>query len=475
MTKNNIKKIVFVNPPMRIENVYGELSEWGSVSPPTGLCYLAAFLRNKNYDVDIIDAEALHWDIDQTTKAVFEKKPDLVGLSCKTLWVVSAHNVAKALKKEQPDLRVIGGGHHVTSLPEKSLKEFPYFDAIIMGEGELTLFDYIQASNNGRDLSTVNGLAYRYGDNVLVNPRREELLDINSLPKPAFDLLPNLSTYYFPSLINARRLPAFPLITSRGCPFQCAFCDRSVFKNKTRIPTAEYTFSIIEDLYKNYDMRHLLFDDDNILINKKIFYHLLALIKNAGLDISFTCQSRVNTIDDEMLKALKSAGCWQLMFGIESGSQKMLDAMKKGITLQQIRNAISKTRRVGIKTYGMFMIGFPGETEETLKETEEFIKTLKLDDMACFLFTPLPGSEIYDNINKYGYYREDWEKGNSMEDVLFIPNGLTEEIMKQYLEKFDNACYRNFRQIIHLPSRFSSFAHIKATLKSIPKVMFSAK
>jgi anaerobic magnesium-protoporphyrin IX monomethyl ester cyclase len=475
MIKRNIKKVVLINPPMRIENVYGEFSEWGSVSPPTGLCYIAAYLRDREYDVEIIDSEAMHWNVEETTEAVFEKSPDVVGLSCKTLWVVSAHNVAQALKQKRPDLPIVVGGHHVTALPEKSLEQFRSFDAIVLGEGELTFRDYLEALINDRDLSGVAGLAYRSGDGIVVNPPRQELLDINSLPKPAFDLLPDLATHYNPSLINAKKLPAFPLITSRGCPSHCAFCDRSVFKNRTRIPSAEYTFSLIEDLCKNHGIRHFLFDDDNLLIKKEIFTRLFELIINSRLNFTFTCQTRVNTLDKEVLKLLKAAGCWQLMFGIESGSQRMLDAMKKGITLQQTENAVSLTRQAGIKTFGMFIIGFPGETEESLKETERFIKTLKLDDIGCFLFTPLPGSEVYENVNQYGTYNEDWEKGNSMEHALFIPNGLNEKIMKEYLDKFNNACYFNIRQIVAIPRRFTSMAHIKATLKSIPKVFFPKK
>ncbi len=469
-----IKKILFVNPPMRIEEVYGKFPEWGGASPPTGLCYLAGYLRNRNFNVSIIDGEALRLSCQETVNKVLEEKPDLVGLSCKTLWVKNANKIAQGIKAKNQNITVVAGGHHVTSLPKQSLEEFSGFDTIITGEGEITLLEYINAINENGNLSSVNGIAFRDFNEIRVNPGREETIDINQLHKPAFDLLPHLPKYYNPALVSVKRLPAFPLITSRGCPFQCAFCDRNVFGNTTRIPPAEYTFSIVEEVYYKYGIRNLLFDDDNIMIKKDILYKLMEMIRKSKMKLSFSCQARVNSIDEETIKILKSSGCWQLMFGIESGSQRMLKAMKKGTKLHQVRNAISMCRKIGIKTFGMFIIGYPGETLESLQETESFIKSLKLDDIGCFLFTPLPGADVYSEIEKYGQYQERWDEGNSLEHVLFIPEGLDEETLKQFVGRYNNACYSNLHQILRVPTRFTSIAHTKAILKSIPKVLGSS-
>ncbi len=469
-----IKKIVLVNPPMRIEEVYGKFSEWGGASPPTGLCYLAGYLREQDYDVSIIDGEALRFSCQETVNEVLKEGPDFVGISCKTLWVTNANKIALGIKEKNQNIPIVAGGHHVTSLPKQSLEEFPGFDSIVMGEGEITLLEYINVINKNGNLANVNGLAYRDGNEIKVNPRREETIDINKLHKPAFDLLPHLPKYYNPALVNVKGLPAFPLITSRGCPFQCAFCDRNVFGNTTRIPPAEYIFSIVEEIYYKYGISNLLFDDDNIMINKKIFNKLMEMIRKSNMKLSLTCQARVNSIDEDSLRILKDSGCWQLMFGIESGSQKMLKAMKKGTKLHQVKNAIAMSRKFGIKTFGMFIIGYPGETIETLQETEAFIKSLKIDDIGCFLFTPLPGSDIYNEIEKYGQYKQRWEEGNSMEHALFIPDGLDEKTLKQFVNRFNNACYSNLHQMLRIPTRFTSIAHTKAILKSIPKVMFSS-
>ncbi len=458
---------------MCLEDVYGQFSEWGGASPPTGLCYLAGYLRERDFDVSIIDGEALRFSCQETINAVLKEKPDLVGLSCKTLWVTNANKIAMGIKEKNQNITVVAGGHHVTSLPKQSLEEFKGFDSIVVGEGEITLLEYIKTLNENGNLSSVNGLAYGDGNEIKVNPRREETLDISKLHKPAFDLLPELAKHYNPSLANVKSLPAFPLITSRGCPFQCAFCDRNVFGNTTRIPSAEYTFSIIEEIYYKYGIRNLLFDDDNIMVKKDILYKLMEMIRESKMKLTFTCQARVNSIDEDALKMLKDSGCWQLMFGIESGSQKMLQAMKKGTKLHQVKSAIALSRKVGIKTFGMFIIGYPGETLDTLQETEAFIKSLKIDDIACFLFTPLPGSDIYNEIEKYGQYKNRWDEGNSLEHALFIPEGLDEETLKQFLSKYNNACYSNLHQILKIPTRFTSLAHTKAILKSIPKVMFS--
>ncbi|GAX62294.1 Fe-S oxidoreductase [Candidatus Scalindua japonica] len=472
--RNKIRKIVLVNPPMNIEEVYGKFSELGGASPPTGLCYLAGYLRDFGYDVSIIDGEALRLSCHDTVSKILTEQPDFVGLSCKTLWVTNAGKIAKLIKEKNRDIIVSAGGHHVTSLPKQSLQEFSGFDSIIIGEGEITLLEYINTINENSDYSSVQSLAYRDGADIKVNSRREETIDINKLHKPAFDLLPDLATHYNPSIINVKSLPAFPLITSRGCPFQCAFCDRNVFGNTTRIPSAEYTFSIVEELYYKYGIHNLLFDDDNIMINKTIFLKLMNFIKESDMKLSFSCQARVNSIDEDSLKILKESGCWQLMFGIESGSQKMLKAMKKGTKLHQIENAVSMCRKIGIKTLGMFIFGYPGETIETLQETEMFIRKLKLDDLASFFFTPLPGSDVYDDIEKYGKYEKQWNKGNSLDHALFIPDGLDEKTLKKFVNLCNNACYSNLRQLIRIPTRFTSLTHTKAFLQSIPKLMFSS-
>ena len=466
-----IKKIVLVEPPMRLEQVYGELSEWGSVSPPTGLCYIAALLREKGFAVSIVDGEAMGWGVKETVDAVVQQAPDIVGIACKTLWMVNGHKVASAIKERLPHISIVAGGNHVTALPDRSLKEFPAFDIIVIGEGELTFLDLVNAMNSGKNLDEVNGIAFRKAGGAHITPQRERIKNLDELPFPAYDLLPNIAVHYKPVLNCVEKIPAFSLVCSRGCPGQCTFCDRKVFGNCPTTHSPEYIVKLIKELKEKYGIRYLLFDDDNLLVNKKHLFALLDEMEKEKLYIPFTCQSRVDTIDSERLSRLKKAGCKMILFGVESGSQKILNAMKKYITPEKIYQAITATNKVGIKTMGFFIIGYPGETEETLKETVILIKKCRFTDVGVFLFTPLPGSEIYNNINKYGEYTEDWEAMNSYE-ALFVPYGLTAAILKKYFDLYSNACYLRIDQIILMYKRFSSIAHIRATLFYLKKIVF---
>jgi radical SAM superfamily enzyme YgiQ (UPF0313 family) len=465
-----IKRVVLVNPPMRMEEVYGSYSAWGSVSPPTGLCYIAALLRQNGLDVSIWDAEALGVGQEETVRAVQQQQPDIVGIACKTLWIESAHRVAQLLKERMPDVPVVAGGNHVTALPERTFKEYPSFDMLVIGEGEMTFLELIQALNEGKDLHEVAGLALREAGGTLLTASRERIRDLDSLPFPAFDLLPDLAARYKPPLTSVEKLPAFSLVGSRGCPCKCTFCDRGVFRNRVTHHSPEYMVSLIKDLHSKHGIRYLMFDDDNLLLNKNYLFRLLDLLEETGLGIPFTCQSRVDTISEEKLDRLKRARCRMIQFGIESGSQKMLDAMKKGITVEQIRTAIALTRKARIRAAGFFILGYPGETRETLDETVALIRECKFDDVGVFLFTPLPGSEIYGAVGDYGRYEENWSKTNALDQVVFVPHSLSPEILKEYSGLCYKACYFRAGQLISVLKRCSSMAHIWALVESIPQL-----
>jgi radical SAM superfamily enzyme YgiQ (UPF0313 family) len=469
--RRNVERITLVNPPMRLEQVYGSFSEWGSISPPTGLCYIAALLRERGYEVSIVDAEALRIGADEAVRSVEGLRPDLIGIACKTLWVVNAHHVAQKLKEKLLDVPIVAGGNHVTALPERSLREFPAFDIVVVGEGEITFLELVEAMKAGKDLHEVPGLAFRDNGGVAITPPRDRIVNLDELPVPAFDLLPDIARCYKPPLNSVEKIPAFSLVMSRGCPSKCTFCDRSVFQTRVTRHSPEYAVALIEKLYEDYGVRYLLFDDDNLLLNKTHLFRLLDLLKASRARLPFTCQSRVDTIDEERLTRLQDAGCRMLLYGIESGSQEMLNRMKKGITIEQIRQAISMTRKAGIKATGFFILGHPGETEQTMQETVKLIKECKFFDVGVFLFTPLPGSEAYHDIREHGTFDENWEKMNALDEVVFVPHGLTTEKLKSYSDLCFKACYSRLGQVLSIPGRLTSMAHVKAVLKSVPKML----
>jgi anaerobic magnesium-protoporphyrin IX monomethyl ester cyclase len=461
----SVEKVVLVAPPMRPEQVWGAQADMGEISPPLGLCYIAAYIREKGYDVSIIDAEVLQYDLAQTVERIIEQKPDIVGFTCKTLWVTSAHKVAQALKECIPDVPLVAGGHHPTALPERTLKEFPCFDVLVLGEGEVTFHELLQALDNSKDITDVNGLAFEVDGKPYFTPPRARVKNLDELPVLALDLIPPIETHYPASAFYSIKGASFPLMTSRGCPSKCTFCDRSVFGNRVTFHSPQYVMAMVEYLYHKHKVGYLVISDDNFLLKRSHLYALLDAFKSSGLGLKFSCQGRVDTVDEEMVRRLKEAGCKQLIFGIESGSQLMLDRMKKGITIAQIKKAVDMTKKAGIVTGGFFILGFPGETEETLQETVDLVYECKFDDIVCSFYTPLPGSEAYQGIEEYGEFNENFEEQNTAEPI-FVPHGTTVEMLKSYLLKQYNACYMRSYQLRSIPRRIPTMRHLRAFVRS---------
>jgi len=461
-----MNNIVLLNPPISQQRVYGQAAAFGSVGAPTGLCYLAAQLRLLGYTPSIVDAEALNLDIAGAAAAILAQKPDLLGITCKTLWVKSAAAVARLVKDALPNLPIVVGGNHVTALPLGTLQEFPQFDYCVVGEGEETLPDLIQALRYGDDLWKVDGIAYRNLDGVPVrSPLRQRLKNLDRLPPPAYDLLPELMSHYWPLFCNVDRYPAFSVFISRGCHGQCRFCDRSTFGNEVTRHSPEYVVRMLRNLRDEHNIRYIVFDDDNFTTNRAYLLDLLRHMVKSKVHLPFSCLSRVDTVDPALLKDLRRAGCRRIMYGIESGSQRMLDAMNKGITLDQVRTAIAATKAVGIKTYGYIMLGFPGETECSMAETVAFVRELKLFDVGCQPFVPPVGSAIYQNIHSHGTFTEDWDTLGAAGEVPFVAHGLSRALILDYVDQCYRACYNRAYQYLTLHRRIRSLRQLKLVLK----------
>jgi len=290
------------------------------------------------------------------------------------------------------------------------------------------------------------------------------------LPLPAYDLLPELKTHYYPVFNNVDNFPAFSIMNSRGCFGKCTFCDRGTFGNKITRHGSKYVVDLIQILKNEYKIKYLVFDDDNFVVNKKYLFEILDLMIERKIKMPFTCESRVDTIDEEKIIKLKKAGCTRIMYGVESGSQKMLDLMNKHITLNKIKETIKLTQKHKIKTLGYMMIGFPGETKGSLEETVKFIQELNMFDIAVSVFTPLPGAEIYKSVNQLENFEEKWDRPDSLKDPNYIPKGLTKENIQYYVEAYYNACYNKWWQYLKLPMRMKTIKHAKLVIKGMLKI-----
>ena len=461
-----MKTIVFVNPPLSLEKRYGPLAQAGSTAPPFGLCYLAAVTRQRGLNTSIVDAQALNLDVPETVAAILSCAPDYVGITVNTQLIISAATVAREIKQRNPEIVVIVGGAHVTALPKETLRDNPCFDFVVIGEGEETLIELLAALEQEKELKQVSGLAMKQpSDDVFLTAKRSFIRNLDELPYPAFDLLPNMGKYYRIATPSVDRLPALSLITARGCPGKCTFCDTSVHGHLPRAHSAEYVADLMTMLNKQYGAKSILFEDDNSLIFKPRLKELVKILKSRKLDLTWSCLSRVDTVDLEILEIAKSGGCWQVQYGIESGSQEILDFYRKNITLEKIERAIGLTKKAGLRTKGFFMFGNPLETTGRIKATIDLIKRLDLDDMSITFFTPFPGSEIYEQALNYGKFDRDWER-MSFFDTVFVPNGFTEQELRYWMRRAYRQFYFRPKIIFSYLRRLTSWAQFKELLLS---------
>lgn len=433
------KTIVFVNPPLSLEERYGKLSGAGSTMPSLGLLSLAAAARANGFRSYILEASSLGLDYQATIEEIFKYSPDYVGITATTLSIYNAAKLAEKIKKMDERIPIIIGGVHLTAAPEETMSNFKQFDVGIIGEGEETVVELLQSDNKQRDLRDIRGLIIRDGESFHLTEKRPFIEDLDKLPLPVWDLLTGFPKAYHPPSFRFRRLPAASIVTSRGCPMKCIFCDRSVFGNKCRWFSAEYIIEMIKTLNRKYGVREILVEDDTFVISKPRLIAICEKLLKEDLNLSWSCLARVDMVDSETLFLMKRAGCWQISYGIESGAQEILDFIKKRITLEQIETALKWTKEAGIETKGFFMLGHPTETIDTIEKTIKFAKRIDLDDFSIFKFTPLPGSEIYKVASQYGKFNDDWKKMNLLETV-FVPKGLT----KNELEKYSRLALRRF-------------------------------
>lgn len=425
---DNMTKIALINPTPNLENIYGRLSEEASILPPLGLCYSASALRTTGYrQVKIIDAQALKISNQAAAISALKWGAQIVGITATTDMIFLASEIADFIKSKSKNIKIIIGGPHISAVPKKTLKMFPSFDIGVIGEGEETLKELAAILKTGKGLKKVRGIIYRSRGKIIKTEPREFIQDLDSLPLPAWDLLPTLNKFYKPVVVNYKSLPSTSLMTSRGCPGQCAFCDTRVFGCRYRVHSAEYVLDTIYHLKKKYGIRDICFYDDQFTIFKKRLTQICNGLQKKDMRIDWSCQARVNAVDYETMRKMKEAGCWKISFGIESASPKILKLMNKHITMKQAKKAISEAKRAGLEVLGYFILGFFGENKKTLAQTKKFILESDLDNIMLSYFLPFPGSPAYPYLKKYGQFHEDWRNLNAFDSdkPQFIPHGLS--------------------------------------------------
>ncbi len=446
-----------------LEDEFGILAKFGYIEITHGLCWLASVLLENNYRAEIIDAPPLRLNNDELTKKIVKKNPKYVGISACTLDIFEASDLAEKLKSTRPDIVTIIGGAHVTGVPEETMERFPALDIGVIGEGERTIVDLLDTleEKNGKKLSEVDGIIYRKNGKILLTKPRSFIKDLDTLPLPAWNLLPDIKKYYSAPPWSMHSGRTATIVTSRGCPFECIFCDRKVFGHRVRFNSAEYVLNMIKTMHINYGISHFRISEDNFIIDKKRLRKICELLIKEKLNISWSCTARVDMINTEMLLMMKKAGCWSISFGVETGSQKIHDLEKKKITLEQIENAVQLTRKAGIRTISFNIIGHPLETIDTIKQTIQFNKKIKVDDFKIQFMVPFPGTELYQHAEKYGTLDKDWKKmGLLNKEPIFITYGLTKEELIKWNKKSFCSFYLQPRIIFSYFSQIRSYKEL---------------
>lgn len=365
-------------------------------SPPLGLGYIAAVLEKDGYSVKIIDMSALDMGYEDLQRQVKKAKPKLAGISFMTNQYQEAVNVSGIIKDIDKHIPIIAGGPHVSALPKEILTTGSV-DIAVMGEGERTVLELANILLNGknRELRTVDGIAYKRQGRIYVNKPRELIDDLDSIPLPAWHLLP-VNRYSVPATGGNVAERVFAVISSRGCPNNCIFCDsHTIFGRKFRARSAQNIFDELVYLNKNFGATQFDFVDDTITVNKNRMYQLCDLILNNNHKFKWMCNARVNTVDLEMLKTMKNAGCVRVEFGVESGNPDVLKKIKKAITIEQIKNAHSMAREAGLCIGSFVMVGNLGEDISSVIKTKELLEQIDTDDVFIAIATPFPGTELY--------------------------------------------------------------------------------
>jgi len=385
----------------------------GFKNPPLGLLYVAAVLRESGYTTEIIDFNMVS-DMERFFKklpARIEKaSPKWVGISTMTRQFTGAVRIAQLVKIADPSLPVVVGGVHVSELPREVLSQQP-IDFVVFGEGEMTMLDLVQ----GKPLDSIDGLGYKEDGKLFINANRPLIADLDSIPLPAWDLLPYKKDHggqVSGSMGLSGDEITGVILSSRGCPNNCIFCDSSsVFGRKFRCRSASNVVSEIEILYWEHGIKQFDFVDDTMTVDRRRVFELCDIIIEKGLNIKWACNARVNTISKEMLLKLKAAGCVRVDFGVESGDPVVLKNIGKKINLEQVKTAFKLCKEVGIKTMAFFMVGNLGEDFDSIKKSAALAREIDSDYYAYSIATPYPGTELYRIGTENNWIKiRDWDK-----------------------------------------------------------------
>ncbi|NQU77398.1 radical SAM protein [Candidatus Falkowbacteria bacterium] len=471
--------ILFVNPPRFNEIVADNptfIDEERGYNPPLGLLYIASYLeKNTSHDIKVLDAqvEELNYD-DDFKNRIKELAPDIVSITIMTFTLIDVIKTIKLIKEAEKELGkkiiITLGGPHATIFPKETAR-LPYVDYVITGEGEIPFLKLIKSLEGKEKLENIKGLVYKKDGELINNGQQDFISDLDSLPPPARHLTP-IKKYN--SILGGSHVVT-TMFTSRGCPFKCAFCDRPHMGHRFRARSAK---SVVNEMAecKKMGIDEILIYDDTFTVQKQRVLDICEEILKRNLKIIWDVRSRVDTVDEEMLARMSQAGCKRIHFGVEAGSEKILKNLKKGITIDQAKQAFALAKKYKIETLAYFMIGSPEEKKEDIEKSISLSKELKADFVHATILTPYPGTELYSlalakGIIKTDYWLDFAQNPEKNITTQYWEENFTKEELFKFLENFYKSFYGRPSYIAKSLLRVKSISDLKKKARAGLKVL----
>jgi anaerobic magnesium-protoporphyrin IX monomethyl ester cyclase len=419
--------------------------------PPLGPLYIASYLRSYGRHVHFFDEGTLAQPGDEFIGMLQDTCPAYVGLTLYTTNISRAYEIIRRIHDVAPDAVIIVGGPHATALPEYTMQECPLIDFLAAGEGEVTLRELLENLDAGQDGTRVKGLYVRRRDEAsdfVFTGARDFIAELDELPIPAHDLV-CLDSYQKNPLSLGKRVGV--IITSRGCPYNCTFCNKAVFRSTTRRRSPQNVITEIWYLIDTIQVAEIYFQDDLFALDRRWLAEFTRLLKQHEISIPWRMLARVDILTDNDYKLLKEAGCYLIQFGVESGNDQILKEINKQITTQQIIEAFAMARRHHLQTFGFFIFGHRHDNYETINQTLELAKKIRCDFTSFFLLVPFPGTQVYSYLPeevKYDWKRIQYVSWNKDLEPLSICaiNGYE---LKQFEDQVNMEYYGNFGYLWH--------------------------
>lgn len=457
--------VLLINPPWMTKdgNIWHGVK---STSPPLGLLYVAAYAEQHGFAVHVMDVNAERLSFEDIEAFVARHQPPWVGLTAVTAQIMNTYRLAGIIKRVSPKTKIVVGGVHAHAMPDEVLRD-EHVDYVIRGEGEIPFHRLI----SGEPLASVGGLSYRSGNPlqpVAHNAEGDPIKDLDSLPTPAYHLI--RFERYKPAVGAYRRLPSINMTMTRGCPGKCTFCNSA--ETALRTHSAEYVVAEIEKLQARYGIREVSFYDDTFTIFKQSVLQFCHRVVERKLDLTWSCFARTDCVSPKLLKQMKSAGCHQILFGIESADERILQNIRKPIDLDLTRRAVRMVQEAGIAVRAAFMFGNPGETIESMRRTIDFAVELDPDIAVFNITTPYPGTQMFTWALKNGYLRTlDWNEYDLANSVLELPTVSREDINTMYRTAYREFYFRP-RYLWRRMRSLTSWDDFKMNVGALRSIMF---